>query len=47
MLNDHLLTGYVALRCYRVATVHRLREEHGEGVISAAIAVGRLPCLLC
>ena len=39
MMNDHLLSVYVGIRAYAVATAHRLREERGEGVISAAIAV--------
>jgi len=33
------LAGYVALRCFAVTTMHRLRSERGEGVISVAIAV--------
>ncbi len=39
MLNDQLLTAYVAASSLRITTVHRLREERGEGVTSAAIAV--------
>ncbi|MDQ6696584.1 MAG: DUF6133 family protein [Actinomycetota bacterium] len=39
MMNDQVLSIYVALRASAVATSHRLREERGEGVISAAIAV--------
>ena len=39
MLNHHVLVIYVAIRSCRVATRHRLEQEHGEGVISAAIAV--------
>ncbi|MEJ7584491.1 MAG: hypothetical protein WKF43_10505 [Acidimicrobiales bacterium] len=32
-------TTYVALRCLAVTTLHRVRSERGEGVISVAIAV--------
>ncbi len=39
MMNDQVLSVYVALRASAIATAHRLREERGEGVISAAIAV--------
>jgi hypothetical protein len=39
MMNDQLLSVYVALRACAVATTYRVREERGEGVISAAIAV--------
>lgn len=39
-MNDTLLAAYVAVKAYKVATIHRLaRDERGEGVISAAIAV--------
>ncbi len=38
-MNDHLLVTYVSLRALAVTTTHRLKEERGEGVISAAIAV--------
>jgi hypothetical protein len=39
MLNDHALQIYVTIRSLAVANRHRLQEERGEGVISAAIAV--------
>lgn len=39
MMNDSVLSVYVALRARAVVTTARLREERGEGVISAAIAV--------
>ncbi len=39
MMNHQLLSAYVALHSFAIATTHRLREERGEGVISAAIAV--------
>ncbi len=39
MMNDQVLSAYVALRACAVVTTNRLREERGEGVISAAIAV--------
>lgn len=39
MLNERLLSAYVFMRCQRIAAEHRLRQDHGEGVISAAIAV--------
>lgn len=39
MMNDQLLSVYVALRAAAVAGTHHAREERGEGVISAAIAV--------
>ncbi len=39
MMNDQVLSAYVALRACAVVTRNRLREERGEGVISAAIAV--------
>lgn len=39
-MTDALLPTYVALRSIAVVAVHRLRrDERGEGVISAAIAV--------
>jgi hypothetical protein len=39
MINNQLLSTYVGIRAFTVFTAHRLREERGEGVISAAIAV--------
>lgn len=39
MFNDQFLMAYVTVSSYRVVTMNRLREERGEGVISAAIAV--------
>jgi hypothetical protein len=39
MLNEHALRIYVTIRSVGVVNRHRLQEEHGEGVISAAIAV--------
>ena len=39
MLNDHVLRSYVTVRSFGVVHRHRLHEERGEGVISAAIAV--------
>ncbi len=39
MMNDQLLLAYVTVRAFAVGSTHRLREERGEGVISAAIAV--------
>ncbi len=39
-MNDLLLSGYVWQRTARAAVIHRIaRDERGEGVISAAIAV--------
>jgi hypothetical protein len=39
-VHDFLLAACVAARAWRVSTAHRLaRDERGEGVISAAIAV--------
>ncbi|MGQ0520173.1 MAG: hypothetical protein ACT4PX_03340 [Actinomycetota bacterium] len=39
-MSDLLLSGYVWQRTARAAVLHRLaRDERGEGVISAAIAV--------
>ncbi len=39
MINDRLLSALVAVHALALTTTHRLREERGEGVISAAIAV--------
>jgi len=39
-VSDALLRTYVTIRCLAVATEHRIhRDQRGEGVISAAIAV--------
>ena len=38
-MHDPLLAPVVALRAWATTARHRLAEEHGEGVISAAIAV--------
>ena len=38
-MNDPLLATVVALRAWATTARHRLAQEHGEGVISAAIAV--------
>lgn len=38
-MSDLFLSVYVALHAGALSTTHRLREERGEGVISAAIAV--------
>jgi len=43
-VQDHLVESYAALQAWRATTWHRIwdrlvRDESGEGVISAAIAV--------